>query len=100
MSWYDKKNKTKNDNGRPVFKSQLPPEIERSHEDIYFISKRGDRLDLYADKYYDNPDHWRIIAAANDLGKGSLSVEPGLQIRIPPNPDNIIELMRKQNSER
>ena len=100
MGWYDKNNKKKSDTGRPVFSSQLPPEIVRSVEDIYFISKRGDRLDLYAEKYYKNPDHWRVIAAANNLGKGSLAVEPGLQIRIPPNPDDVIALMRKQNSER
>ena len=69
-------------------------------EDIYFISRRGDRLDLYANKYYQDASKWRIIATANHLGKGTLAVPPGLQIRIPRDPDEAYAELQKQNKDR
>jgi hypothetical protein len=74
----------KNESGKRVYSSTIYPAIERSSQDIYIISTRGDRLDLYAYKYYGNSREWIIIAIANKLGKGTLVVPPGMQIRIPP----------------
>ncbi len=59
----------------PMFKTQL--------SDFYIISRQGDRLDNLAHKFYKEPRHWWIIAQANNLGKGTMIIEPGLQIRIP-----------------
>jgi len=51
--------------------------------DQYIISKRTDRLELLADKYYNDHTLWWVIARANDLGKGTLNIPPGIRIRIP-----------------
>jgi hypothetical protein len=59
---------------------KLPP---RSINDKYIISREGDRLDLLATEFYDDPRWWWILAEANNLGKGSMYVPPGIQIRIP-----------------
>lgn len=99
-SWYKHTNQKKSKSGRRVYETWLPPKLDRTIDDIYIISKRGDRLDLLADKYYGDPDKWRIIAAANQLGKGTLVITPGLQIRIPSNPDSVFEQLLNQNRNR
>ena len=54
------------------------------HElDKYIISREGDRLDMLSNEFYETTDKWWIIAQANNLGKGSLFVPAGTQIRIP-----------------
>ena len=68
----------------------IPPTIDRQPQDIYFYSVQGDRLDLIADEYYGDASKWVILASANQLGRGTLHIEPGTQIRIPYDPDNSI----------
>jgi len=80
----------KNSKNERYLSTNLSSYIEKNINDIYIISKRGDRLDIYADKYYGDVTKWTFIARANKIGKGTLFVEPGLQIRIPNN-INIIE---------
>jgi len=73
------------------------PKIENDINDIILISKAGDRLDLLSYKYYGDVTYWWIIAHANYI-KGSLSITPGLKIRIPNNIEKIIsdfELLNK-----
>ena len=53
-----------------------------------------DRLDNLAFQFYGDPRHWQILAIANNLGKGTLVVEPNLQLRIPPN-DIIIQMLER-----
>lgn len=54
------------------------------HElDKYIISREGDRLDLLSNEFYETSDKWWILAQANNLGKGSLFIAAGTQIRIP-----------------
>lgn len=54
-----------------------------SEQDVYIFSRTGDRLDLLAHEFYQDVRLWWIIAEANNLGKGSFNIPPGLQIRIP-----------------
>lgn len=63
--------------------SYIIPQIEFSENDIYIYSKVGDRLDNLAYKYYEDQSLWWVIAKANNIGKGSWLVEPGLLLRIP-----------------
>jgi phage tail protein X len=58
-------------------------EITKNINDIYIISRKGDRLDLLAHQYYGDVTKWSIIARANHLGKGGMDIPSGLQIRIP-----------------
>lgn len=75
----------KDTNGKRYVETTVPPKIEQELGDRYIISKRGDTLDYYAKKYYGNVTDWVVIAQANHLGKGTLNVPPGVQIRIPRN---------------
>ena len=63
--------------------STIYPKVEPKDSDFYIISSAGDRLDLLANKYYNDTRWWWIIARANNIGKGTLALEPGMQLRIP-----------------
>lgn len=67
------------------YDSTLYPKIEFDDSDIYIITNIGDRLDLLASKYYNDVNLWWMIAQANHIGKGTLNVIPGTQLRIPQN---------------
>jgi hypothetical protein len=43
---------------------------------------------------------WWIIAMANTSERASLIVEPGVQLRIPANKENILQLYRSINKSR
>jgi|6_EtaG_2_1085325.scaffolds.fasta_scaffold76295_2 hypothetical protein len=68
------------------------PIIKKSYNDRYIISQEGDRLDLLSYEFYGDSRYWFILANANNLGKGTLDVPSGKQIRIPP--DSIITELR------
>jgi hypothetical protein len=70
--------------GRKAYATSLLIEIPKSYDDRYIFSREGDRLDLLAYEFYQDTRLWFILANANNLGKGSLAVPPGLQLRIPP----------------
>lgn len=72
---------TKQDQGR--YNTTRYPSFDVSPTDVYIFSREGDRLDLLADSFYNDSTLWWIIADANNLGKGSLIVKPGIQLRIP-----------------
>jgi len=67
------------------FTSTLYPKILLDNNDIYIFTNVGDRLDILAGKYYNDVNLWWIIAQANQIGKGTLNVIPGTQLRIPQN---------------
>ena len=66
-----------------IFRSTVYPSIPHSENDKYIITRDSDRLDLLAKEFYGDQRQWWILADANNIGKGTLNVEPGLQIRIP-----------------
>ena len=65
------------------YESTIYPSVKPSDTDFYIISEAGDRLDLLAQKYYNDTTKWWIIAVANNLNDGSFYVEEGRQLRIP-----------------
>jgi len=79
-------------NGKRFYNTTIYPIIYPSQNDIYIISKETDRLDFLSLKYYKDKTLWWIIAQANNLGKGSLSIPTGIQITIP-NPSNIDQIL-------
>ena len=87
-----------NDNGKRVTRSVLYPPIPRQLSDIYLITTPGDRLDLLSYKYYGSVGYWWIIAEANGIGKGSLTIPPGLQLRVPTQVNEIITSYKQLNS--
>ncbi len=83
---YKRYNDTKiqnDEDGKRFLDQVIYPEIITTEEDLYIISTRGDRLDIFAHRYLGDATLWYVIAQANHLGKGTLAIPPGLQIRIP-----------------
>lgn len=88
----------KNDSNRRVRVTTKLPVIEPTVNDTYIVSQVGDRLDNLAHKYYGRSSYWWIIALANNIGNGTLSVPLGIQIRIPADAESIIEQYNELNS--
>ena len=84
--------------GKRVYKSLIYPKIYLDELDTYIVTNETMYLDVLAHKYYKDVSLWWIIALANNLGKGRLSVEGGLQLRIPGNIARILNDMRHINS--
>lgn len=74
------------------YKFNTIPDIPYSDTDIYIITQYGDRLDLISKKYYNDTKYWKIISSINNnITKGSIFPEPGTQLRIPLNLNNILK---------
>ena len=76
------------------------PIFNRKEDDIYIITRKLERLDLLADRYYEDSRYWWIIARANNLGKGTLNIPAGKQIRIPQNITDIFGELSRARKER
>ena len=76
------------------------PKFDRHEEDIYIITRKLERLDLLATRYYGDSRWWWIIALANNLGKGTLVIKPGVQIRIPKDPTDIYDDIEQARQNR
>ena len=84
---------TKKDLGK--YKTTRYPSFKKQLSDLYIISRQGDRLDNLSHDFYKDPRYWWIIAQANNLGKGTMVIEPGLQIRIPFPINNVMDNLRE-----
>lgn len=84
--------------GKKVLNTTHYPDIPVKDSDIFVISNDGDYLDTMSFKYYKDPTLWWIIALANNIGKGRMSVEGGLQIRIPTDIGSILSEFDRLNS--
>ena len=76
--------------GKRFYGTIIYPTIPKSSSDIYIMARKGDRLDLLANSYYNDPTLWWVIAQANHLGKGTLSISEPQRIRIPIDLDSIL----------
>jgi nucleoid-associated protein YgaU len=76
--------------GKKVLNTTHYPDIPQQDTDLYIVTNETDYLDTLSFRYYKDPTLWWIIALANNLGKGRMSVPAGLQIRIPINIQSII----------
>ena len=76
------------------------PTIPEQESDIYVVTTYGDRLDLLADQYYkDWSLYWMIAAANPSLPFNSLYPTLGAQIRIPADPEDVINSFNSINNE-
>tara|TARA_B110000444_G_scaffold22644_1_gene18786 strand:- start:166 stop:465 length:300 start_codon:yes stop_codon:yes gene_type:complete len=87
----------KTEEGKRYKKTTVYPMMVKSVDDKYIIGMQGDRLDNLAHKYYGDARLWWILARANHLGKGDLSVPIGKQLRIPKDYLGIMEEYRTLN---
>jgi hypothetical protein len=84
------------------------PEVPLDFNDIYVSTVKGDRFDLLANQYYNDSSLWWVISIANtgiagtlspsDLPQDSLIIPEGIQIRIPNNPNAVINSFNLLNS--
>jgi len=77
------------------YKTTRYPLLKTQLSDLYIFSRQGDRLDNLSHKFYKDPRYWWVLAQANNLGKGTLVVPPGLQIRIPFPLEGLLDKLRK-----
>ena len=69
---------------------------EVSNNDVFIVSREGDRLDNLAHKYYSDNTLWWVIAKANGI-KGKTALKPGENLRITLNIQRITENFRNIN---
>ena len=75
------------------------PELEDNENDLYVIATEGARYDLLAQQFYGQMNYWWILAAVNSSEHAdSLYIEPGTQLRIPPDPEAYIREYKALNS--
>ena len=74
---------TKEPTGTRVYKPTIYPKIPIKNFDLIITPKEGERLETLAATHYGDTSLWWIIAAANNLGKGTMKLTPGEEIRIP-----------------
>lgn len=80
--------------------NNIYPDIPLSPTDFYVIPVMGDRLDLLANDYYQDPTLYWIIASANNLPGDSLVPPPGEQLRIPGDIESILNAYLNINTIR
>ena len=85
--------------GKRVYKSTQYPVIVPQPSDFQVISNESDQLDDLAYKYYSDPTLYWIIARANNLGKGRMSITPGLTLRIPIDFNSIVNEFNRINKK-
>ena len=95
-----KQSKTKK--GKRYYRETFVPTIPEQEGDIYFITERGDRLDLIAYEFYKDVSLWWVLATANPIStrRDSYMVKTNQQFRIPINPQSIILEYNKLNNNR
>ena len=86
-------------NRKRYFKNIKYPEIPLSFDDIYVTTTSGDRLDLLAHQFYQDVDLWWVITTANPdiIRRDSFALKPGIEIRIPQDINNILDVFEKLN---
>ena len=83
MSRYSTSKQIKDKNGSRRVDTTIVPPVPKSNLDTYIQVTSPERLDKLAYEFYNDASQWWIIAAANGLGKGTLTVPEGIRIRIP-----------------
>jgi nucleoid-associated protein YgaU len=88
----------KNSEGTRYYKDNKYPRIPLTINDIYVITTIGDRFDLLALQYYNDPSLWWVISSANEnLPQNSLYIPVGTQLRIPTDVSEILTNYRSLN---
>ena len=77
------KSKTTRQRFQPFTKysTTIYQKIPLRNDDLYIITTEGDRLDLLANQYYNDPSLWWYIAQANHINV--MNVPNGTSLRIP-----------------
>ena len=66
-----------------AFDTTIYTSVPESNDDVYVVTQEGDRLDMLAYRFYQDPMLWWFIARVNSLK--TMRVPAGLSLRIPIN---------------
>jgi hypothetical protein len=69
--------------GQDRYQTTRYPKFPKQQSDLYIISRDGDRLDVLANEFYADPRYWWVLAEVNNIGKGTMIITSGQQLRIP-----------------
>jgi nucleoid-associated protein YgaU len=70
---------------KKVLRTVIYPEVAASEEDYYIVSTAGDRFDILSRDFYGTTEYWWVIASNNPhVRRDTLTITPGVQLRIPP----------------
>lgn len=86
--------------GRRYRSNAVYPTIPYGEDDIYILTTVGDRYDQLAQQFYGDSSLWWIIASANNSKRDGLIVEPGIQLRIPENHQEVVRKYIDLNTNR
>ena len=102
MNRYNSIQLKKDSEGKRYIRSVVYPLIPETLDDIYVETEYGDRVDILAHQFYNDASLWWIITTANPgkLRRDSYVCKAGLQIRVPLNPNPIIEEFDRINRVR
>ena len=92
MSRYSNTRIKRNKDFNRVYSYTLYPKIPIKNSDVFITPTYGDRLDILANDYYQDPSLWWIIAQANGI-KGFTALYPKNfkgELRIPTEIQDII----------
>lgn len=98
MQRYENIKVTNRYDGKRIYTTTYYPTIAEASTDIIIISGESDYLDTLAYNYYKDSSLYWIIAIANNLGNGRLSIPPGTSLRIPTNIQDIINQFNRINT--
>jgi len=98
MSRYREISVRRKKNGQRFVGTVKYPDVPLSFNDIYVYATQGDRFDILANQYYDDPSLWWVISSANGtLKQDSYFIPEGTQIRIPQNISEILVKFEQLN---
>ena len=90
MARYKKSVVKKDANGARYYAPSFVSNIPLKDSDIFIFPHDGDRLDMLAQRYYNDSNLWWIIAKANNISNGTFGLDPEVKIRIPIEIQNLI----------
>ena len=67
----------------PYYENVLLSDIPAETVPFYYIARATERLDTISYKFYRTPRNWWIIAKANNIANGSISIPEGTVLFIP-----------------
>jgi len=67
MNRYSNTRIKRKENGDRVYSYTMYPRIPIKNSDVFITPTYGDRLDILANEYYQDPSLWWIIAQANGI---------------------------------
>tara|TARA_Y100000389_G_scaffold201082_1_gene242958 strand:+ start:116 stop:415 length:300 start_codon:yes stop_codon:yes gene_type:complete len=98
MSRYNNIPRTRDEDGKRLYRTVKYPDIPRRNNDTYVVTTEGDRYDILASQYYKDSSLWWVVSSANaEYAQGSIYPPVGIQLRIPGDLGLILEAFNDLN---